>query len=299
MPKAATSARPSTRRSSRLNNQDPTAAQAAETTSMRLRRTRTARRSTRITPSELIRREMNLELRELEVKRKSDELDERSRSLSRKEDEAATILSQIATRQSKSILDDLEEHFTCPLCFEIMAQPFSLNPGACGHSFCALCILRHFFSRLHKACGGWHESVDCPMCRSLLVITPDRVPRLDITFPFVPNRTAAAMCEAMIEKLAQSSAGSHLVVKREESEGNWPPGSEWDMEWGRKKGRSKEEEELEVANSDLACWREGGKLRAEWLKRDREGKKEMQVLLTCWTTFRSQDFVDLKQRLGV
>jgi hypothetical protein len=63
-------------------------------------------------------------------------------------------------------------------CYEIMAQPYSLNPGQCGHTFCALCILRHFFSRLHKACGGWHESVDCPMCRSLLVITPDRVPRL-------------------------------------------------------------------------------------------------------------------------
>lgn len=65
-----------------------------------------------------------------------------------------------------------------PRCYDIMAQPYSLNPGQCGHTFCALCILRHFFSRLHKACGGWHESVDCPMCRSLLVITPDRVPRL-------------------------------------------------------------------------------------------------------------------------
>jgi hypothetical protein len=72
----------------------------------------------------------------------------------------------------------------------------------------------------------------------------------------------------MIEKLAQSTTGSSLVVKREESEGSWP-GSEWDMEWGRKKGKSKEEEEMEEENADLAGWREGGNLRTEWLKKDR------------------------------
>jgi hypothetical protein len=31
----------------------------------------------------------------------------------------------------------------------------------------------------------------------------------------------------------------------------------------------------------------------------REGKKEMLHLLKYWTTMRSQDFVDLKQKLGV
>ncbi|KAJ7890495.1 hypothetical protein B0H14DRAFT_1106500 [Mycena olivaceomarginata] len=206
------------------------------------------RRSSRITPSELLRRESVLEVREAECKRRADELDARSVSLSKREDEARALMQGIATRESKAILAQLEEHFTCALCYDIMAQPYSLNPGQCGHTYCALCILRHFFSRLHKACGGWHESVDCPMCRSLLVITPDRVPRLDITFPFVPNRTAAAMCESMIEKLAQSTTGSSLVVKREESEGSWP-GSEWDMEWGRKKGKSKEEEEMEEENA--------------------------------------------------
>ncbi|KAJ7224218.1 hypothetical protein GGX14DRAFT_648999 [Mycena pura] len=256
------------------------------------------RRSTRITPSELVRRESALEIREAECSRRAAELEEHSLSLSKKEDEASTLLSQIAIREDKAILSQLEEHFTCALCYEVMAQPYSLNPGQCGHTFCALCILRHFFSRLHKACGGWHESVDCPMCRSLLVITPDRVPRLDITFPFVPNRTAAAVCESIIEKLSRSSPSSGLVVKREESESTWP-GSEWDMEWGRKKGKSKEEEEIEEENADLAGWREGGNLRTEWLKKDREGKKEMLHLLKYWTTMRSQDFVDLKQKFGV
>ncbi|KAF8216535.1 hypothetical protein K438DRAFT_1558005, partial [Mycena galopus ATCC 62051] len=251
-------------------------------------------RSSRITPSELLRRESALQIREDECRRKTDELDARSASLSRREDEARTLMQGIATRESKATLAQLEEHFTCALCYEIMAQPYSLNPGQCGHTFCALCILRHFFSRLHKACGGWHESVDCPMCRSLLVITPDRTPRLGRVQSMVPNRTAAAMCESMIEKLSQSTSSS-LVVKREESEGSWP-GSEWDMEWGRKKGKSKEEEEMEADTADLAGWREGGNLRIEWLKKDRQ---EMLHLLKYWTTMRSQDFVDLKQKLGV
>ncbi|KAJ7247636.1 hypothetical protein B0H12DRAFT_738905 [Mycena haematopus] len=318
--RATATTRQSTRRSSRLNNQEiknnaiveiqqrpkrgrkPIGSSSSVLEGASLCSSETLydlpRRSSRITPSELLRRESALEMREAECRRKVDELDGRSMSLAKRENEARTLMQGIATRESKATLAQLEEHFTCALCYEIMAQPYSLNPGQCGHTFCALCILRHFFSRLHKACGGWHESVDCPMCRSLLVITPDRVPRLDITFPFVPNRTAAALCESMIEKLSHSTAGSSLVVKREESEGSWP-GSEWDMEWGRKKGKSKEEEEMEEENADLAGWREGGNLRTEWLKKDRDGKKEMSHLLKYWTTMRSQDFVDLKQKLGV
>ncbi|KAJ6555746.1 hypothetical protein B0H10DRAFT_1207704 [Mycena sp. CBHHK59/15] len=241
---------------------------------------------------------MALDLRELECARRADDLAARSAALAQQEDEAAAARTQLAIREAKATLATLEEHFTCALCYEIMAQPYSLNPAKCGHTFCALCVLRHFFSRLHKACGGWHESVDCPMCRSLLVITPDRLPRPEITFPFVPNRTAAAVCESMIETLSCSSAPSGLVVKREESEGAWP-GSEWDMEWGRQKGKSKEEEKIEEENADIAGWREGGNLRTEWLKKNREGKKEMAHLLKYWSSMRSQDFVDLKVKFGV
>lgn len=150
-----------------------------------------------------------------------------------------------------------------------MAHPYTLNPGQCGHTFCAICILKWFFSRLHRACGSWHESVDCPICRSLLVKTPDRVPRPEITFPFVPNRTAATICESLIEKLALSSSES-TVVKREASEGAWGSGSrpDWGTECARKKTKPKVEEEIE-RNSDVAAWRESGSLRAEWLKKDR------------------------------
>lgn len=247
------------------------------------------RRSQRITPSELLKREKALLSMEQECKRKSDELDERILSISRKEDEASLMMSRLAEREATVVLGQLEEHFTCALlvllflhlhfcrhihreyrCYEIMAHPYTLNPGQCGHTFCALCILKWFFSRLHRACGGWHESVDCPICRSLLVITPDRVPRLDITFPFVPNRTAAAVCESLIEKLAQFPSDPS-IVKREDSEGFWGSGSKpgWSSDCGSKKGKSKKEEEIQD-NADVAGWREGGIVRAEWLKKDRQ-----------------------------
>ncbi|KAF7309829.1 RING finger domain-containing protein [Mycena indigotica] len=262
------------------------------------------RRSTRITPTELVKRESALEQREAECSLRIAELDARSAAIFKREQEADAILSQAAIRESQAVLSILEEHFTCPLCYEIMAQPYSLNPGQCGHTFCALCILRHFFSRLHKACGGWHESVDCPMCRSLLVITPDRVPRLDITFPFVPNRTAAVACEALINQLATSSF-STPVIKREPSETSWSSDISAECQWGQKKGsKTKEEEEMELqtqsdGESALAGWREGGHLRTDWIRKDREGKHEMVNLLSCWTTMQPKDFIELKHKYGV
>ncbi|KAG5636679.1 hypothetical protein H0H81_007209 [Sphagnurus paluster] len=186
-----------------------------------------------------------------------------------------------------------------------MAYPFTLNPGQCGHTFCAICILKWFFSRLHSHCGAWHESVDCPICRSLLVITPDRVPRPDTTFPFVPNRTAAAVAEWLIEKLRNTPPGP-LVVKTEDSEGTWG----WATGCSRKKDASKSPDEKEDESADVAGWREGGLMRTEWLKKDRqvhspacsifgEGKKEMNRIFKEWSTLTSQDFKNMKQKLGV
>lgn len=207
-----------------------------------------------------------------------------------------------------------------------MAHPYTLNPSQCGHTFCAICILKWFFSRLHIKCGAWHESVDCPICRSLLVITPDCIPRHDSTFPFVPNRTAAAVCESLIEKLRTTSSAAP-VVKREEKDALW----EGEMECSRKETDKKATED-----ADVAGWREGGIMRTEWLKKDRrvhlyssvsflfsiflfiflihpsgafadsqffphirEGRKEMSCIVKNWPTLTSHDFRIMKQKLGV
>ncbi|KAJ8079509.1 hypothetical protein AAF712_007846 [Marasmius tenuissimus] len=254
------------------------------------------RRSQRITPSELIKREQALLKREQGYKQTIQSLQTQNSTLTTKVEETTQQLTRMRESEAEAALAQLEEHFTCPLCYEIMAHPYSLNPGQCGHTFCALCILKWFFSRLHRQCGGWHESVDCPICRSLLVITPDRTPRLDVTFPFVPNRIAATICESLIEKLGQAPAGCAFMVKREDSEGIW--GSDMNMECSRKRGESKKEEDANEA-SNLSHWCQGGSLRSEWVKKDRDGKKEMNHLLKHWTEMQATDFVSLKSKLGV
>lgn len=77
--------------------------------------TSTARRSQRITPVELIIREKALLRQEQECQRRVIELDERATSVQRKEVEVSLILSQIAEREAKASLAQLEEHFTCVL----------------------------------------------------------------------------------------------------------------------------------------------------------------------------------------
>ncbi|KAF5383556.1 hypothetical protein D9615_003530 [Tricholomella constricta] len=309
----------SMRRKKAVSNHALLCANEDATSLEKLRESSDLRRSQRITPAELIKRETALLNEEQHCKRRAIELEERALVLLKKETEALQMLSQIAEREAKAALAQLEEHFTCSLCYEIMAHPYTLNPGQCGHTFCAICILKWFFSRLHSHCGAWHESVDCPICRSLLVITPDRLPRSDTTFPFVPNRTAAAVCESLIEKLRTPPPGP-LAVKREDSEGAWG----WATGCSRKKDASKEADEKVDENADVASWREGGFMRTEWLKKDRqvypgssilllvaadsascslvfvrEGKKEMNHVSKGWSNLTPHDFRSLKQKLGV
>ncbi|KAF8637659.1 hypothetical protein AX17_002727 [Amanita inopinata Kibby_2008] len=253
------------------------------------------RRSQRITPTELVRREKALLSRERECKRKSDELNERILLLSKKEDEATLMMSQIADRQAQAVLSQLDDYFTCPLCYEIMAHPFTLNPAKCGHTFCALCILKWFFSRLHRACGGWHEAVDCPICRTHLILTPDRTPRTSLTFPFVPNRIASSILESLIEKLAHPPIAS--IIKKEDTDGSWvsESGQTCTADCIRAPLKVKEED----GAMDVVSWREGGCLRAEWLKKDRDGRREMKDLLHRWENLDADDFVELKHKFGV
>jgi len=229
----------------------------------------------RSTPIDISQREKALVKKERDIKRRSDELDELLSKMVEKEERASL---QAAQREAKATLSQLEEHFTCALCYDIMACPISLNPGQCGHTFCALCILKWFFSRLHKACGGWHQSVDCPICRSLLIITPDHSPRSDITFPFTPNRTVDAVVRDLVGKLADFPSFDTVASK------------------ATKEGKKTEEDQEMLA---MAEWRIGGTTRAEWLRRDLTGREEINEITKKWKNLNSKDFVDLKTKLGV
>ncbi|PPQ78384.1 hypothetical protein CVT25_011607 [Psilocybe cyanescens] len=250
------------------------------------------RRFKRITTTDLERREKRLALKEQDLRDRLNELEERIQSLSRKEDQTSQMMLQFVEREAQSTLKQLEEHFTCALCYEILASPYSLSPSHCGHTFCGLCILKWFFSRLHRVCGLWHESVDCPICRSILIPTPERTPRSQSTFPFVPNRVTASVIESLVEKLTNPPLYSQARIKKEEIESTWGSQSKKHRGRGcvRKREQSEEKDSEKISDTlDVIAWREGGHLRAEWLKKDRQH----------WSAMGSQDFIFMKQKLGV
>ncbi len=95
------------------------------------------------------------------------------------------------------------------------ACPYTLAAGRCGHSFCSICILQWCFAAVHRGCGYWHDSLECPLCRAELPYTSDHVPRSLFSFPFTPNRLADSTIKALVELIrsadpqpGSSSAGS-------------------------------------------------------------------------------------------
>lgn len=163
----------------------------------------------------------------------------------------------------------LEEHFTCALCLEIIAHPVTVPHPNCGHTFCAICMVKHFFSRFHRTCGGWHEHVECPMCRSILIYTPNQHPRSLLTFPFAKNRMADAAVVAMVDQLTAQVEDAGVPNPCSDRE------------------------------SPLATWRKGGSSRVEWLERLEKGRQEVEYLSRNWDSITSHDFIRTKDRLGV
>lgn len=186
-------------------------------------------------------------------------------SVIRENEELTLLVSEYKTAASQHLLRNLEENFSCPLCFEIMASPYTLRSPSCGHSFCATCILKWFFSRLHRNCGDWHDVVQCPICRCPLS-TPDLQPRSEQTFPFLPNRALDGALQGLIKSLA---------------------------------GELDDECSSSASNAQLSAWSDEGLARQDWTNRDRIGRNEMTSLGAQWTTMKAVDFVNFKNHLDV
>ena len=77
------------------------------------------RRASRMSASELDRREGDLLSREEDYRIRVQQIDERMRALLNREDEAAATLSRLAKQEAHNALDQLEEHFTCVLYVNI------------------------------------------------------------------------------------------------------------------------------------------------------------------------------------
>lgn len=85
------------------------------------------------------------------------------------------------------------------------ACPYSLNNGRCGHAFCAICILKWAFAALHRACGHWHEALECPLCRAPLPIISRSNPRNVYTFPFIPDRLGDTVIKSHLAVLQDAA----------------------------------------------------------------------------------------------
>ena len=108
------------------------------------------------------------------------------------------------------------------------------------------------------------------MCRSLLIITPEHIPRLQLTFPFVPNRIATSVIESLLTKLvehprfSQAKTGAEMATnyktKSRRKHGPYP-----------RKEMKLEDKDIEVASGRfiLTDWLEGGCMRIDWLERVR------------------------------
>ncbi|KAF8555988.1 hypothetical protein OG21DRAFT_1409967 [Imleria badia] len=207
--------------------------------------------------------------------------------------ELAVQVKEHQINSAQSTLRYLEEYFTCPLCFEIMACPYALIPRNCGHTFCATCILKWFFSRLHKGCGGWHEAVDCPLCRSALPHTPERTPRSTSCFPFTPNRTADMAIRGLINTISHELTDASTLASS--------PLSDWNEDGHSKQEWSKREMYVTSAVSGVAFFIADSALLCLSIpfRAGRAGRIEMTAIAAQWNTLKPTDFVIIKNRLEV
>lgn len=176
------------------------------------------------------------------------------------------------------------------------AYPLTLSPSKCGHTFCAICILKWFFSHLHRECGQWHESLECPICRTQLPSTPDTTPRSIKTCPFTPNRLADSIITDLVNSLISASDD----LKKS------PRGK------ARRTGRT-----TDGSDAGVVAWIQDGASRQDWLQRlkyvslilvqcplgaqlpsCRRGRDETQNLVNRWRSLESDNFVAIHDRLN-
>ncbi|KZT10182.1 uncharacterized protein LAESUDRAFT_756366 [Laetiporus sulphureus 93-53] len=232
--------------------------------------------------AELDKRETAIKKKEGQLSRIDKQLDKRLEAIQKKEtafkkreQETNDLALSLSVDRTQEAMTQLEEQWTCVLCYDIMACPANLTPAQCGHTFCALCILKWFFTHLHDDCGGWHFALECPLCRTVLPVPPEVAPRPMYTCPFSLNRLADTVLTDLIDGLRGPD-------NRNQSTGSGK---------GKKKA-------VDAGSSISDAWNEGGASRNEWKDRDRRGREELQFVVNSWTRLTQNDMQVLKGRLA-
>ncbi|KAH8104138.1 hypothetical protein BXZ70DRAFT_1005683 [Cristinia sonorae] len=233
---------------------------------------------------ELKRRRIALDKEEMDMKKQKKHLetmkaDLAARAEQLREREMVVENREEASRRpsidnSEAALKFLEECFSCSLCCDIMACPTVLA-SSCGHSFCAMCILKWYFARFHIECNSWHTAVECPLCRAS-VRTPNTgyIPRTLESRPMMINRMAEGALQSFVDMLLK-------------------PGS---SEPAPGKGKGKKKAVIDLDDPALE-WREGGSARRDWIERGQKGKAKLQEVLSVWEKLTPAGFTNFKRSL--
>ena len=155
------------------------------------------------------------------------------------------------------------------------ACPYVLRADRCGHSFCAVCILKWYFTQLHRDCGSWHDPLQCPLCRTELPDVPADPPRPGFTCPFAPNRLADEAITAALQALQSILTPAEDMTDIDTS----------DSMSGKGKATAKKNSitltPLLQDDEQSLGWRKNGPLWTEWQNRDRY----VRALVSCTTTY--------------
>lgn len=76
--------------------------------------------------------------------------------------------------------------------FVFRVYPVIVSNSNCDHTFCALCLLKHFFSRLDED-EYWNTQLIWPTCQAVLSLILDDTSQLSHSCPFISN-TATDKC---------------------------------------------------------------------------------------------------------
>ncbi|KZT69247.1 hypothetical protein DAEQUDRAFT_726828 [Daedalea quercina L-15889] len=215
-------------------------------------------------------REAKLEAREVELRKREQETQDRA------------LVVNIS--RSEEAIGELEARWQCALCFDVMACPYSLSPAGCGHTYCAICILKWFFTNLCNACGDWCYSLECPLCRAVLPrpVPPTARPRPMFALPFTPARAADERVTLLIDSLCGSVPESPSKASNSK----------------RSRGKGKKKQVVPDASAGPSTgWEHGGALRAEWQERDSRGRTEMRNLVINWPHLSAAALRETKTRI--
>ena len=179
----------------------------------------------------------------------------------------------------------------------LRACPYQLNHGLCGHTFCALCLLQWCFAAVHRGCGYWHESLECPLCRAGLPCTPDTIPRQMCTFPFIPCRLADSTIKMLLGILRDAAGIDASARNACTSSGSmvdgrvvaWGPNGNAKVEWDARDAQVSSPTFLHASPVD----------HPRLIILHRRGRAEMVMLANNWANLQGEDFIAFKDRLDL